>query len=135
MNTEATLISAVCKNKDISTLLAENVDELFVSHNDVWDGLKSYYNKFKAVPEVGVLQDKFKDFDPDPKATAETAYYLDQLKNEYLTTQLKNILIKSGAALKEDAAARVIASMQASLMSLSKFTNKDRKSTRLNSSH
>ena len=77
MNTEATLISAVCKNKDINVLLAENIDDLFVSHKDVWDGLKSYYNKFRAVPEVGVLQDKFKDFEPDTKATAETAYYLD----------------------------------------------------------
>ena len=40
MNTEATLISAVCKNKDISTLLADNVDDLFVSHKDIWDSLK-----------------------------------------------------------------------------------------------
>ena len=31
MNTEAELISAVCKNKDISTLLADNVDDLFTS--------------------------------------------------------------------------------------------------------
>ena len=46
MNTEATLISAVCKNKDISTLLAGNVDELFTSHRDIWEGLKSYYYKF-----------------------------------------------------------------------------------------
>ena len=123
MNTEATLISAVCKNKDISTLLAENVDELFISHKDVWDGLKSYYTKFKAVPEVGILQDKFKDFDPDIKATAETAYYLDKLKNEYLTAKLKNIIIQSGASLKEDAASRVIANMQSQLSTLSKFTN------------
>ncbi len=43
MNTEATLISAVCKNKDISTLLADNVDELFTSHRDIWESLKSYY--------------------------------------------------------------------------------------------
>jgi replicative DNA helicase len=123
VNTEATLISAVCKNKDISVLLAENVDDLFVSHKDVWDGLKSYYNKFKAVPEVGVLQDKYKDFDPDTKATAETAYYLDKLKNEYLTAKLKNIIIQSGASLKEDAASRVIANMQSQLSTLSKFTN------------
>lgn len=123
MNTEATLISAVCKNKDISTVLADNVDELFTSHRDVWEGLKSYYVKFKAVPEVGVLEDKFKDFESDPKATAETAYYLDQLKNEYLTTRVKNILLQSGASLKEDAASRVIADMQAKLATLSKFTN------------
>ena len=123
MNTEATLISAVCKNKDINVLLAENVDELFVSHKDVWDGLKSYYNKFRAVPEVGVLQDKFKDFEPDQKATAETAYYLDALKNEYLTARVKSILLQSGSALKEDGASRVIADMQIKLSSLSKFTN------------
>lgn len=123
MNTEATLISAVCKNKDISTLLADNVDELFISHRDVWEGLKSYYAKFKAVPEAGVLQDKFKDFDIDSNATAETGYYLDKLKNEYLTSRLKGIIIQSGNALKEDAASRVIAEMQTKLASLSKFTN------------
>jgi replicative DNA helicase len=123
VNTEATLISAVCKNKDISVLLADNVDDLFVSHKDVWDGLKSYYAKFRAVPEVGILQDKFKDFDPDSNATAETGYYLDKLKNEYLTSKLKTIIIQSGSSLKEDAASRVIADMQSKLAALSKFTN------------
>ena len=93
MNTEATLISAVCKNKDISTLLADNVDELFTSHRDIWESLKSYYYKFKAVPEAGILQEKFKDFEPvDTKA--ETGYYLDTLKNEFLSNKLKNIILK-----------------------------------------
>jgi len=43
VNTEAELISAVCKNKDISTLLADNADDLFNSHKDIWDGLKSLF--------------------------------------------------------------------------------------------
>ena len=84
MNTEAEVISAVCKNKDISTLLADNVDDIFVSHRDVWEGLKSYYYKYKAVPEAGVLQERFKGFEP-VTTKAETGYYLDRLKNEYLT--------------------------------------------------
>jgi replicative DNA helicase len=123
MNTEATLISAVCKNKDISTLLADNVDELFTSHRDIWEGLKSYYYKFKAVPEAGVLLEKFKDFEIDANVKAETGYYLDKLKNEYLSNRLKNIIIKSGSMLKEDAASRVLSEMQAQLASLSKFTS------------
>ena len=123
MNTEATLISAVCKNKDISTLLADNVDELFTSHRDIWEGLKSYYYKFKAVPEAGVLLEKFKDFDIDNDVKAETGYYLDKLKNEYLSNRLKNIIIKGGSMLKEDAASRVLSEMQAALASLSKFTS------------
>jgi replicative DNA helicase len=123
VNTEATLISAVCKNKDISTLLADNVDELFTSHKDIWEGLKSYYYKFKAVPEAGVLLEKFKDFEIDTNVKAETGYYLDKLKNEYLSNRLKNIIIKSGSMLKEDAASRVLSEMQAQLASLSKFTS------------
>ncbi len=122
MNTEAELISSVCKNKDISVLLADNVDELFTSHKDIWDGLKSYYYKFKAVPESGVLLEKFKDFEAvDTKA--ETGYYLDKLKNEYLSNKLKSIILQSGSALKEDVPARVIADMQAKLATLNKFTN------------
>lgn len=122
MNTEAELISSVCKNKDISVLLADNVDELFTSHKDIWDGLKSYYYKFKAVPESGVLLEKFKDFEVvDTKA--ETGYYLDKLKNEYLSNKLKSIILQSGSALKEDVPARVIADMQAKLATLNKFTN------------
>jgi replicative DNA helicase len=123
VNTEATLISAVCKNKDISTLLADNVDELFTSHRDIWEGLKSYYYKFKAVPEVGVLQDKFKDFEPDSNIKAETGYYLDTLKNEYLSARLKSIMLKGGSLLKEEAASRVLSQMQVQLAGLSKFTN------------
>jgi replicative DNA helicase len=122
MNTEAELLSAVCKNKDISTLLADNVDEIFTSHKDIWDSLKAYYYKFKAVPEAGILMERFKDFEPvDTKA--ETGYYLDKLKNEYLTGRLKNIILQSGSALKEDAASRVLGDLQAKLSQLSKFTN------------
>jgi len=122
MNTEAEVISAVCKNKDISTLLADNVDDLFTSHKDIWEGLKSYYYKFKAVPEAGVLQEKFRDFEP-VSVKAETGYYLDKLKNEYLSNRLKNIILQAGSSLKEDAASRVLADMQSKLANLSRYTN------------
>jgi replicative DNA helicase len=122
VNTEAEVISAVCKNKDISTLLADNVDDLFTSHKDIWEGLKSYYYKFKAVPEAGVLQEKFRDFEP-VSVKAETGYYLDKLKNEYLSNRLKNIIIQAGSSLKEDAASRVLADMQSKLANLSRYTN------------
>lgn len=122
MNTEAAVITSVCKNKDISTILADNVDDIFESHRDVWEGLKSYYYKFKSVPEVNVLQEKFRDFEP-VNVSAETGYYLDQLKNEYLSARMRNLLLKSGSSLKENAAARVLADMQSEIASLSRLTN------------
>lgn len=122
MNTEAAVITSVCKNKDISTILADNVDEIFQSHRDVWEGLKSYYYKFKSVPEVTVLTEKFRDFEP-VNVTAETGYYVDQLKNEYLSARMRNLLMKSGASLKDNAAARVLSDMQSEIASLSRLTN------------
>jgi replicative DNA helicase len=122
MNSEAAVITAVCENKDISTVLSDNIDEIFTSHRDVWDGLKSYYLKFKAVPDISILTEKFKDFDPVP-VKGETAYYLDQLKNEYLGGRLRNLLLSSGASLKSNASARVIADMQKELTGLSRLTN------------
>ena len=121
MNTESAVITSVCNNKDISTVLAENIDEVFTSHRDVWEGLKSYYLKFKAVPDISVLTDRFKDFEP-VKVKGETAYYLDQLKNEYLAARIRNLLLSSGQSLKTEASGRVIASMQSELTSLGKLT-------------
>ncbi len=123
MNIEATVISAVCKNKDISTLLSDNVDELFTSHRDIWESLKSYYYKFKAVPEVGILMERHKDFEPVSDIKAETGYYLDRLKSEFISNKIKSIILKSGASLKEDAPSRVLAQMQSDLANLSRYTN------------
>jgi replicative DNA helicase len=122
MNTESAVITSVCENKDISTVLAENIDEVFTSHRDVWEGLKSYYLKFKSVPDVSVLTEKFKDFEPT-NVKGETAYYLDQLKNEYLASRLRNLLLSSGASLKTEASSRVILQMQSELNSLGKLTS------------
>ena len=122
MHTEAELISAVCKNNDISTILADNSDELFTSHKDIWDGLKSYYYKFRAVPEVGILQDKFKDFEP-VETKGETGYYLDKLKNEFVGNKLKTIMLQAGSSLKENAPSRVLGTMQTQLATLSRYTS------------
>jgi replicative DNA helicase len=121
MNTESAVITAVCENKDISTVLADNIDEVFTSHRDVWEGLKSYYLKFKAVPDISVLTERFKDFEPE-KVKGETAYYVDRLKNEYLAGRLRNLLLTSGASLKTEASGRVISQMQSELNSLGKLT-------------
>ena len=121
MNTEAAVITSICTNKDISTVLADNIDEVFTSHRDVWEGLKSYYLKFKAVPDISVLTERFKDFEP-ANVKGETAYYLDQLKNEYLSGRIRNLLLTSGASLKTEASSRIISQMQAELTSLGKLT-------------
>lgn len=122
MNNEAALISAICKNKDISVVMADSVDDIFTSHKDVWEALKSYYYKFRSIPDVSILVEKFSDFDP-VNVNAETGYYLDQVKNEYLTAKIRNVLLSAGTSLKGHAASKVISDMQKELNSLSRLTN------------
>ena len=122
MNTESSVISAVCQNKDISTLLQDNVDELFVSHRDIWEGLKSYYYKFKSVPDIQVLVDRYHNFEPTD-VKAETGYYLDQLRDEYLGAKIKNLLLSAGGSLKSQASARVLADIQSEISKLGRLTN------------
>jgi len=122
MSTESSVISAVCKNKDIATLMQDNVDDLFESHRDVWEGLKSYYKKFGSVPEVSVLVDRYSNFEPQ-SVNAETGYYLDELKNDFLSSKIKGMLLAAGGDLKKNAAARVLNDIQAEVAKLSRLSN------------
>jgi len=122
MNLEAAVITAVCTNKDIGSVLTENADDLFTSHRDVWEGVKSYYMKYKAVPDVEVIVDKFPDFEP-VSGNGQSAYYVDKLRNEYIGNRLREIILQGGTSLKTNSSLRVLQQLQADTAALSKFTN------------
>lgn len=122
MNREAEVIAAVCKNKDISTLFAENVEEMFMSHGDVWQALKSYYTKYKTVPELGVLRERFDDVD-FPEVKAETAYYVERLRDDFIKAKIQKIFSEGTNAMKNDSPERALEKVQASLADLNKYTN------------
>jgi replicative DNA helicase len=94
MNSEARLINAVCLNKDIASVIAADIDEMFVTHSDVWKGLKDYYFKYQSVPDPAVLTGKFSDFEV-VEVQAETAYYVDELRNDYINGKLAQIIQSS----------------------------------------
>ena len=121
MNTEAAVISAVCKNKDIATLLQDNVDDLFVTHGDVWESAKNYFYKFGSLPDASVLAERYSNFEPE-ETKAETGYYLEQLKNEYLSAKIRAMLLASGSDLKTNAASRVLGNIQAEVAKLTRLT-------------
>lgn len=123
MTAEASLISAVCVNKDISVLYAENVDELFVAHGDVWDTIKEYYDRYKSVPPLEFLEKKHDEFEPETVSGA-TEYYLDELKNEYIGARIRQINMKSAKALEAGlSASDVLERASASLSKLGRHTN------------
>lgn len=123
MSLEANVISAVCKNKDIGTVLADNVDELFVSHRDVWEGLKRYYYKYNAVPEVSILEGRFQDFTGNEDIKGDTKYHLDDLKDNFIKSRVKNIFLDRASELKSNAGAEILEKTIGELGALTKFTD------------
>lgn len=121
VNRELTAINSVLTNKDIGILFGESTDDLFVNYGDVWEWLKKYYSKHRSVPDVSVVQDVFPDFDAvDTKA--ETAYYVDDLRNEYIQNRLENIMIKAGTELSIGNSPHILDKLQRSLSKLNRMT-------------
>ena len=122
MNSESALISAICQNKDIAKVMADVDDSMFVSHKDVWQGLKSYYYKYQAVPDVSVLTDRFTLFTPEV-VNSPTAYYVDRLREDYLGQGLRDILIGASKSIKESAPQAVLIDLQQKISTLSKHAH------------
>lgn len=121
MNAEAKLISAVCQNKDISVLFSSDVDILFTTHKDIWDGVKSYYYKYQAVPDVAKLQEKFRDFDP-PAVKGETKYYLDDLRDKYIKGMIQRMSMRAAQDMEEKSGAEILNQMFAEASKLNRIS-------------
>ncbi len=122
MNSEVKLISAVLKNKDISTLMAGNVDDLFTSHRDIWEYIKRYYYKHKSVPDAEVVIEKHRDFEPaDVKGATE--FYVDNLRDDYVKSVMRQLFIEQNGSMKEEAGSKVLQETLNKLSALNRVTS------------
>jgi replicative DNA helicase len=108
-DTEAKVISAVLKDKQIHVLLQANVENLLRTHKDVWEFIRNYFEQNSSLPPSSLVVEKFRDFSPTDNVGA-TKHHLDELQTEYLNDSLKEIVRvtatelqggNGGAALEE----------------------------------
>ena len=121
MNSEVSLINALCKNKDISVLFETDADLLFTSHGDVWQGVKSYWEKYKTVPDIGTLQEKFNYLEEVP-SKSPTKFYLDELRNEVIATRMRNLFIDKNTELQGNSSERILQDTISELTKLNRLT-------------
>lgn len=93
------LINSICKNGDIYVTLTED-PEIFGEYQETFEKLRDYYTKYRAVPSAEILQQMDPEFEIT-EAPANTEYYLSELKREYVSANLRNLLLKSGKFLQE----------------------------------
>lgn len=100
-NLEAKAISAVLEDKQIHVLLQANPDNLFRTHGDVWQFIKTYYEKNMGVPPVSLVVEKFRDFEPVADVGA-TKYHVDELRISYLDGKIREVLKTSASQLHQN---------------------------------
>lgn len=94
---EAEVLAAVCYNKDIYNIIAED-RELFGAYGDAFDYIKEYYGRYRTVPDAALVESKFSHVEL-PEVTSPTKYHVDELKESFLGAELKIISDKLAAAL------------------------------------
>lgn len=109
-NTEAKLISAVLKDKQVHVLLQANVDSMMSTHGDVWEFIRKYSEANGTVPPSSLIVDKFRDFVPLQDVGA-TKYHLEEFQSEYLNSSLKNILVSAATDVQAGEGVKVLESL------------------------
>ena len=120
-NTEDKVISAVLDDKQIHVLLQANIDTLLVSHKDIWQFIRNYFDQNGTVPPVDLVVERFRDFTPVQNVGA-TKHHLDELQAEYLSTNLKDILIGAATDVQNGKGNEVLESLIAKTAELKKNT-------------
>lgn len=115
------VINAVLENKDIGTLFTNGVDDLIHAYNDVWRSIKSFYTKYHSVPTYQVIADRFGiDY---IKTDMPTQFYIDQLREDVLSTSIDNLLFQKAGDLKNGVnSGKVLAELQTELSKLNRIS-------------
>lgn len=106
----------------MGSVLDSTVDDSFVELGDVWAMLKDYFKKYRSVPDLAFVQEKF-GFIKEIEVAASSRYYADQLKEKHVERRTIEIMSKAGEALKSGRAPNeVLALAQKNLVKLNKYT-------------
>lgn len=125
-NKELLVINAVLRNKDIQVLFGQNIDDLMVGYADIWDSIKSYHARYRAIPDISVIKERFDDLDI-VDTPADTSYYVDALREDYIKNHMERLTTIAGSKIKAgETAPRILAELQANLSKLNRFSNASR---------
>ena len=122
MREEAAVISAVCRNKDIHTLFENNVDSMMTHTADIWDFVKEYYNETKQVPEISIVETRFRDF--DPQGEGPTVYHVNRLKESFLDNSLRSAVRQASQMIQENESSKALDMLSSEISKISRSAAK-----------
>jgi len=121
-NTEAKVINAVLKDKQIHVLLQANIDNILRTHSDIWNFVRNYFEHNSSVPPSSLVVERFRDFEVIEDVGA-TKHHLEELQHEYLNDSLKDILRSAATEVQNDKGAEALTNLITKTSELKKNTS------------
>jgi replicative DNA helicase len=124
-NLEAKVLSAVLNDKQIHVLLQADVGQILVTHNDVWEFIRGYYETNQTVPPSKIVSERFKDFDYFPE-TGATRHHLEELRTQFLKDRLTRMIQDTALIVKGDEPATALDTLISETANLKRLTSATR---------
>lgn len=99
VNHEARVISALVKNKDMVSIMGDDVGSMMNSHKDIWDDIWKYYQANREVMPLSVLAEIHPDFEYDGELEGATKHYVGTLKEHCAKVELESVIAGATKAL------------------------------------
>ena len=116
--TELQVLNSLCETKDIQPVMGGgSMDKMFVGYPDVWEFIKEYYSKHRAIPDASILEGKFNYFDK-VDVSGPTGYYVDKLRLEFINSELEAVTLKLRDKVGKIASGTVLQGVLGDLMEL-----------------
>jgi len=120
-NTEAKVLTAVLRDKQVHVLMQGNVDALLSTHNDVWEFIRKYVDKNGSVPPENIVVENFRDFEP-VDSVGTTKHHLEQLQSEFMEQRVREILRAAAGEVQDGHTADAVNTLISQTADLKKVT-------------
>lgn len=118
---EAMVLASVLENKDVHVILGEK-KEIFGAYGDVYEFLREYYLTYKAVPDASLIEERFGEIDFPKTVAASSAFYMEELRDNFVRSRMEEIMLKAGTALENRASSDVLQQLLTTLSKLGQHT-------------
>ncbi len=101
MNIEIALITKILETKDINKAINSKVGKSITLNTDIWEFIQDHYLKYRTVPSISLVEEKFTDFVPE-HVDESLEFLIDELHKNYIKYKLADILTESARSLNDD---------------------------------
>lgn len=104
---EVELINAVINSEDFDSVFSAGVDKMFVAYEEVWKYAIDFYTRYRSMPTVDLVKEKYPDF-YEVKVDNAIEHYIDKLRDSYIENKMREVIQANAKELKKTGSAKAL---------------------------